>query len=53
MARALEKHPKVEKVWYPALKSHPDYAIAKKQMRGFGSVISFLVKGNGKATKNS
>lgn len=50
VAKALEKHPKVEKVWYPGLKSHPDYAIAKKQMRGFGSMISFLVKGDGKAT---
>ena len=51
VARALEKHPKVEKVWYPGLKSHPDHAIAKKQMRGFGSVISFLVKGNDRRTR--
>jgi cystathionine gamma-synthase len=51
VARALEKHPKVEKVWYPGLKSHPDYAIAKQQMRGFGSVISFLVKGDDRATR--
>jgi cystathionine gamma-synthase len=50
VAQALEKHPKVEKVWYPGLKSHPDYAIARTQMRGFGSVISFLVKGDGAAT---
>ncbi len=50
VAQALEKHPKVEKVWYPGLKSHPDYAIARAQMRGFGSVISFLVKGDDKAT---
>ncbi len=51
VAQALEKHPKVEKVWYPGLKSHPDYAIAKQQMRGFGSVITFLVKGDEKATR--
>ena len=51
VAQALEKHTKVEKVWYPGLKSHPDYAIAKQQMRGFGSVISFLVKGDDKATR--
>jgi len=51
VAEALEKHPKVEKVWYPGLKSHPDYAIAKEQMRGFGSVISFLVKGYNRATQ--
>ena len=51
VAQALEKHPKVEKVWYPGLPSHPDYAIAKQQMRGFGSVISFLVKGDDSATR--
>ena len=50
IARFLEAHPKIEQVWYPGLKSHPDHRIAKAQMRGFGSVISFLVKGNGKAT---
>jgi cystathionine gamma-synthase len=50
VAKALERHPKVEKVWYPGLKSHPDHAIARRQMRGFGSMISFLVKGDGKAT---
>ncbi len=51
VARALEKHPKVEKVWYPGLKSHPDHIIAKQQMSGFGSMISFLVKGDVKATR--
>jgi cystathionine gamma-synthase len=51
IARFLEAHPKVGKVWYPGLKSHPDCRIAKAQMRGFGSVISFLVKGNDKATR--
>ena len=50
IARFLEKHPKIEKVWYPGLKSHPDHRIAKAQMRGAGSVISFLVKGNNAAT---
>ena len=51
IARFLEAHPKVGKVWYPGLKSHPDYRIAKAQMRGFGSVISFLVKGDDRATR--
>lgn len=51
VAKALEKHPRVKQVWYPGLKSHPDHAIARKQMRGFGSVISFLVKGDGKKTQ--
>jgi cystathionine gamma-synthase len=50
VAKFLEGHPKVEKVFYPGLKSHPDYKVAKKQMRGCGSVISLLVKGNNKAT---
>jgi cystathionine gamma-synthase len=50
VAKFLESHPKVEKVFYPGLKSHPDYGVAKKQMRGNGSVISIRVKGNNKAT---
>lgn len=50
VARFLESHPRVERVWYPGLKSHPDYRIARAQMHGFGSVISFLLKGDGKAT---
>ena len=51
VAEALEKHPKIEKVWYPGLKSHPDHAVAKKQLHGYGSVISFLVKGDGRQTQ--
>lgn len=51
VAEFLEKHPKVEKVWYPALASHPDHKLAKAQMRGFGSVITFLVRGDGAATR--
>ena len=41
----LEDHPAIERVYYPGLKSHPQHEIAKKQMRGFGGMISFLVKG--------
>ncbi len=51
VARMLESHPKVEKVWYPGLASHPDHAIAKKQMKGFGSLITFLVKGGDRETR--
>ncbi|HUI06385.1 MAG TPA: aminotransferase class I/II-fold pyridoxal phosphate-dependent enzyme [Verrucomicrobiae bacterium] len=51
VARMLEAHPKIEKVWYPGLKSHPDYKIASEQMRGFGSVITFLVRGGAKETR--
>ena len=51
VARFLEAHPKIEKVWYPGLKSHPDHRIAQAQMRGFGSVITFLVKGDDRKTR--
>lgn len=41
MAKWLEKHPMVSKVYYPGLKSHQDYLIAKKQMNGFTGMLSF------------
>lgn len=45
IAKFLEKHPKVARVHYPGLKSHPDHALAKKQMRGFGGMLAFDLKG--------
>jgi methionine-gamma-lyase len=45
VAEYLEKHPKIASVTYPGLKSHPQYELAKKQMRGPGSMISFELKG--------
>ncbi len=51
VARMLESHPKIEKVWYPGLASHPDHAIVKKQMKGFGSMITFLVKGGDRESR--
>ncbi len=45
VARFLEKHPKVARVHYPGLKSHPDYALGKRQMSGFGSMLAFDMKG--------
>jgi methionine-gamma-lyase len=45
VATFLEKHPRVAHVHYPGLKSHPDHALAKKQMRGFGSMLAFDLKG--------
>jgi cystathionine beta-lyase/cystathionine gamma-synthase len=45
IAKFLENHPKIEKVNYPGLESHPQYELAKKQMSGFGGMISFEVKG--------
>ncbi len=49
IARYLEGHPKVRRVWYPGLPSHPDHAVARRQMRGFGGVISFEIEGDGEA----
>jgi cystathionine gamma-synthase len=46
LARQLEKHPKVARVFYPLLESHPSYAIAREQMTGGGGVVSFIVKGD-------
>jgi cystathionine gamma-lyase len=45
IAEWLEKHPKVEKLLYPGLPSHPQHEIAKKQMTGFGGMITFWLKG--------
>jgi methionine-gamma-lyase len=45
VAKFLEKHSKVGRVHYPGLKSHPDHELAKKQMRGFGSMLAFDLKG--------
>jgi len=45
LARALEKHPKVQRVLYPGLPSHPQHAIAKRQMSGFGGMVTIEVAG--------
>ncbi|KFM65374.1 Cystathionine gamma-lyase, partial [Stegodyphus mimosarum] len=45
VAEFLEKHPAVEKVMYPGLKSYPQYELAKKQCKGFSGMVSFYVKG--------
>jgi methionine-gamma-lyase len=52
VARFLEKHPKVARVHYPGLKSHRDHALAKRQMRGFGSMLAFDLKGGLPAARN-
>ena len=46
IARWLEQHPQVEKVVYPGLESHPQYELAKKQMAGFGGMITIYLKGD-------
>ena len=45
LAEFLAAHPAVEQVWYPGLKTHPGHEIAAKQMKGYGGVLSFTVKG--------
>jgi cystathionine gamma-lyase len=45
LARWLEQHPAIERVIYPGLKSHPQHALAKRQMDGFGGIISVEIKG--------
>ena len=45
LAQFLESHPRVEKVYYPGLPSHRDHVIAKRTMRGFGGLVTFLVRG--------
>jgi cystathionine gamma-lyase len=45
IAKYLEKHPKVERVVYPGLESHPQHQLARKQMTGFGGMITFFIKG--------
>ena len=47
----LNKHPKIKKVYYPGLETHPGYEIAKKQMKDFGAMISFELKGGFEAGK--
>lgn len=56
VAEYLEKHPLIDKVYYPGLPSHPQYELAKKQMDGFGGMMSFELKGGleaGKVLMNS
>jgi cystathionine beta-lyase/cystathionine gamma-synthase len=40
VAEWLEKHPRVERVYYPGLRSHPQYELATRQMKGFGGMLS-------------
>jgi cystathionine gamma-synthase len=50
IAQMLESHPRVRRVFYPALASHPDHQVAIRLMRGFGGVVSFEVDGDFDAT---
>ena len=46
VAEFLVNHPKIEKVYWPGFENHPNYEIAKKQMKDFGGMVSFVTKGN-------
>jgi cystathionine gamma-lyase len=46
VAHFLRSHPKIDKVYWPGFESHPNHAVAKKQMRDFGGMISFVIKGD-------
>ncbi len=46
VAEFLEKHPKVRRVYYPGLASHPHHDLAARQMKGFGAVVTFEIKGD-------
>ena len=46
IAHFLAKHPKVDRVYWPGFETHPNHAVAKRQMRGFGGMLSFNLKGN-------
>ena len=50
IARYLEKHPRIKQVYYPGLESHRNHDIARRQMSGFGGVVSFEVDGDMEAT---
>ncbi|WP_066093661.1 cystathionine gamma-synthase [Xanthomonas massiliensis] len=51
LAQWLEQHPAVEKVIYPGLASHPQHELAKRQMQGFGGIVSIVLKGGFEAAK--
>lgn len=51
LARYLQRHEKIESVYYPGLESHPGHLIAKEQMKGFGGMLSFALKGGYEAVK--
>ncbi|GAA4026074.1 cystathionine gamma-synthase [Hymenobacter glaciei] len=49
VAEYLRQHPKVEKVYWPGFENHPNHAVAAKQMRDFGGMLSFVLKGDNQA----
>jgi O-succinylhomoserine sulfhydrylase len=52
LAQWLEKQPSVERVYHPSLKSHPQYALAKRQQKAGGAIVAFTLKGGKRAAFN-
>jgi methionine-gamma-lyase len=52
LARFLESHPKIERVYYPKLESHPQHELARKQMRGFTGILAVELRGGFEAAQN-
>lgn len=52
IAEWLEQHPKIEKVYYPGLPSHPQHTLARQQMQGFGGIVTAVLKGDLNSTKS-
>jgi methionine-gamma-lyase len=52
VARFIENHPKIERVYYPGLESHPQHELAKKQMRGFTGMLAVELRGGFEAAQN-
>jgi len=52
VALYLESHPQVERVTYPGLRSHPQHALAARQMRGFGGMLTFVIRGGLEAARS-
>jgi cystathionine gamma-lyase len=51
VARFLERHSQVEQVSYPGLESHPQHALARRQMKGFGGMLTFVIRGGLEAAR--
>lgn len=50
VAEFLQEHPAVQRVWYPGLPSHPDHAVGRRLMKGYGGVVSFLLETDAEGT---
>jgi cystathionine beta-lyase/cystathionine gamma-synthase len=51
VAQFLRGHPAISRVWYPGLPDHPGHDVARRQMKGFGGMVSCLLKGGGRAAR--